>query len=95
VFLKQNTTPTLEIVSVYPNPARDKVEVKLFSPARQKVLVNVTDITGKVVQQMQATIADGSGNFSMPVSALEKGVYFLKITDNNGIVSNVVKVVKE
>jgi hypothetical protein len=62
-------------VAVYPNPATDFIQVA----SEEKLTVSLSDITGKVLQQM--TI-DGRGTIA--VSQLEHGVYFLRFKNDNG-----------
>ena len=63
-------------VSLYPNPARERVSVMLESEAQ----VNVYDMTGRMV----ATMSHEAGEAQVNVSELENGVYFVNVRYANG-----------
>ncbi|MFA9390363.1 MAG: T9SS type A sorting domain-containing protein [Prolixibacteraceae bacterium] len=62
--------------SVYPVPTLDNLVVEMDNLKK----VDVIDLTGKTV----ATYTAESKKLSMDVSSLNKGIYFLKISDNKG-----------
>jgi len=66
-------------VNVYPNPFTDVTTVS-FSEAGNYNLV-VVDLTGKVVL---TTVNAGANKVNLDLSALNNGVYILKIVDANG-----------
>jgi hypothetical protein len=71
----------LENLSVYPVPARDRLNVALHNPLNSLVEIAIFDAMGKRIQQLdvkgQEAIVD--------VAALPKGVYFMKVTTANGV----------
>lgn len=74
-------------VSVYPNPAKDFVNIKL--PKTQNSIVRLFDMTGKLVKEFKAD----SDNIQLSVSSLPKGVYLLKLEGDNRVI--VKKIIKE
>ena len=62
--------------NLYPNPAREQVSFMLESDAQ----VNVFDMTGRKVSEMNATADEAQLN----VSQLESGVYFINVRYANG-----------
>ena len=68
---------TAERISVYPNPARDVINLR---GVVGQVTVTIYDAAGRVVS---TSVVD---NNSMDVSALDAGVYHVSI-ENNGVVS--------
>ncbi|MDD2965118.1 MAG: T9SS type A sorting domain-containing protein [Bacteroidales bacterium] len=65
-------------ISVYPNPATDKLTVKTTSEITRVELVNYL---GQVVRNQQVS---GSGVYTLNVSELESGVYFVKFYAADG-----------
>ena len=65
-----------QMVSLYPNPAREQVSFMLESDAQ----VSVFDMTGRKVSEMNAT----AGEAQLNVSQLENGVYFINVRYANG-----------
>ncbi len=71
-------------INVYPNPASDKLYVKLNMIKETSAEVNITDQTGKVVRILDS-IEKGSNYFKqVDVSDLIKGVYFLNVKTGYG-----------
>lgn len=71
-------------ITVYPNPASNTVHI--HSPV--KVNVAVTDVTGKVIRQL-------TDIQSISVKDLADGIYLLRITDANGVLYKVEKLIKQ
>ncbi len=95
VAIKGNGNSELLITHVFPNPAKDRLQVFLQSPTKQLVSMVLTDLLGKVVLQQKATLQKGSNLQTLHLAALSSGVYILKLVCSNGCVSGVSKVVKE
>lgn len=72
-----------EDVTVYPNPATDNMFVKLTAEA-QDVHATVVDLTGKVVYTDQFNHAGGEQQYTLPVSTLSNGIYFLNLQGKDG-----------
>jgi hypothetical protein len=70
-------------VQVYPNPAKDVVNIAINSYAGAASLVNMYDVTGKMVyQNLNAT-----ANLSIDVSNHANGVYLLEVVTERGVVT--------
>lgn len=64
-------------LSVYPNPAHDVLYVELSGKYSSKASIYITDVAGRVIE----TVDVSTDKFSIDVSRLAKGVYFLKFMD--------------
>jgi len=64
-----------------PNPARERVEVKIFDPLDPPVEVNVYSAFGQLVHTKSFT--DGE-NIVLNLSGLGNGIYFIKVSDGTG-----------
>jgi hypothetical protein len=73
-------------IMVYPNPADETLNVK----TEKAYLMHLMDITGRAVLSVQ--LYPGINSFN--ISKLPAGLYFLKLTDENGVVSTVKVLVK-
>jgi len=71
---------------VFPNPATDKISV-IFSE-NQLSTIKILNIQGQLIKTIKA-----SGNTTIDISSLAKGIYFLEIMTDNGV--EVKKVIKE
>lgn len=70
--------------NVYPNPANDKVNIRLNVEGNAQVIV--TDLTGKVVLKQTISVNGGAGSLS--IADLANGSYIFNITANNGASTN-------
>jgi hypothetical protein len=72
-------TPDTKQFSVYPNPARDVVNIT--SLANSSSTVMIMDLAGRTVA---STTLNASGSTTMNISQLNSGVYFIRIASENG-----------
>lgn len=73
-------------VTVYPNPAKNKVTVKAAGTIKS---VQLYDVQGRILQ----SISDGKPQMALDIANQQRGVYFLRITTDKG--SAVEKIIKE
>lgn len=69
-------------VTIYPNPARDKINFKLNKRLPNSVTANIYDVQGR---KLTSSIIKGS-TASINIRSFQKGMYFLHISDNGQIV---------
>jgi hypothetical protein len=93
VLLKQSGRG-LFVKRLYPNPVTDELRVQLETSTADKVTLQVTDISGKILMQVNEQIQSGSTTIPMNVSGLAKGSYFLKLICSSGCETPVSKFVK-
>jgi hypothetical protein len=68
-------------VSVSPNPAKDRVVVKLNALEAKNVTLTLVDVAGKTVLTDNKSLETGFNEFSLNVAKLPQGLYFLKVAD--------------
>lgn len=103
VFINQSVTGLEETtifgnnvfnLSAYPNPADREINVDFFSSTNQDVFLTITAEDGRSVLRNSLTVQDiGTQTFSVDISELPSGIYFLSIS--NGITSDAVSFVKK
>ena len=64
--------------SIYPNPSKNVVTLKVLNEDNETYNVHIISITGAVVYK-----SDFISNTAINVSELAKGIYFITITNNN------------
>jgi len=95
VFMNGVKPITLVLGGVFPNPASDRVNVLVDVPAKDNLMLVVTDATGRVVKVQKAFVEEGSNTLQVNVSVLAKGSYFIRITSEGSTESVVSKFIKE
>jgi len=86
--IQNEPVPSLEI---YPNPARDRITVR--GAMNGYLTVEICDINGAIIfSGTSANTSAGTpggngsgGSFSMDIKNLEKGIYFLRIADEQDV----------
>jgi len=86
VGVKNQTTFTDKMVSVYPNPASDKATLVIDALNASSLDIHILDINGKVVSSpvLNQNLAIGENIFTINTENLNTGVYFVTLTSNNG-----------
>ncbi|HEX6914552.1 MAG TPA: zinc-dependent metalloprotease family protein [Chitinophagaceae bacterium] len=75
------------LIVIYPNPARDVLNIEYTSMAAGKLQLQVIDSKGSVVVKKDMTVTAGKNLESINVSTLSQGMYILRYQDNAGNVS--------
>lgn len=74
------TKPSIEGVSVYPNPStRDEINID-FEPISEEVSISINDLTGKNLMQMTTSAASGKVSLR---PGLTSGIYLISIKMDN------------
>lgn len=77
------------LMSAYPNPAKDFVEVNLTNSVG--ALLSISDIAGRIIEQQ--TLA-ANNNLRINLQGMENGVYFIKVRTENGL-EETIKLLKQ
>jgi photosystem II stability/assembly factor-like uncharacterized protein len=89
---EHNNSNSFGIKSVYPVPAKDRMNVTLNSNENGTVKISVKDFLGKEVLSNEFTVVKGENNLVLDVASQAAGVYFLTVTGNEStVVSKFVK----
>lgn len=66
---------------IYPNPANEMINISIALTNSENTIVNVVDITGKVITSMNLGTVNGEKNFSVSLTDLSTGVYFVEMVN--------------
>ncbi|MEQ1745669.1 MAG: CHRD domain-containing protein [Saprospiraceae bacterium] len=86
--------PIVADVRVFPNPATEMLKIQVDSREAFEGLLQVSDLSGRLlISQNVATTGSGLQEWSLPVTELSDGLYFLRLTreGKNVLVYRVVK----
>jgi hypothetical protein len=73
-----------EFFALYPNPATDLLKVSLALNNSENTLINVLDISGKIVQTIQLGAVNGTTQVVVSIDDLTAGVYFIELVNSKG-----------
>ena len=89
------TPPEGTGVDVYPNPATDYINVKLYGDEARKFRIDVINITGMVVNSVTMDFSDKYYYIEqIEVASLKFGFYFVRVTSDDGTIKRVFKIEK-
>lgn len=80
-----------DILTMYPNPAKDKLNLQFNSSTEGGVNLNVIDMIGRTVLNSFRIGNKGMNNFELNTSDLNKGIYFVEV--NNGVDREIKKLI--
>lgn len=94
IGIKTINGTTIPVFSVFPNPAKNKLIIKLETQIVKSSFIEIKDVAGKVVlsQALQANASDNT--YEVVISTLAAGNYFIELLSSNGR-SAPVKIIKE
>ena len=70
--------------SVYPNPANEQINVAISLTNSENTVINVVDISGKVIKTMNLGNVQGDKNLTISLDNMTTGVYFIEMVNEAG-----------
>jgi len=85
-FVSTNDLPEgVSAVNIFPNPFTDNFQLSIEIEARQDVTLQILNAVGQVILTENKTLLAGENNWTITVQdELSQGVYFVKMTGENG-----------
>ena len=71
-------------ISIYPNPSTDMINVEINSESNELISYSLSDITGRLIEKGQWSLNSSNSRFTLNLSDIIKGVYFLKLSTEEG-----------
>lgn len=81
-------------MEVYPNPAKDIVNITMELTRQNNVVYEVIDITGKRILSQSYAGISGKNTITIPTASLNVGMYFVSIRVNDQIITRKISVSK-
>ena len=72
----------LATVSVFPNPIKDMVNIRIVSDNSQSAIINILDVTGKMLMETSEYLTQGQNTVSLSAAQLVPGTYTVKVVMN-------------
>lgn len=76
---------TTDAAIIFPNPVTANVRVLMQSEVSAKAVIQITDITGKILRFQNAVLYPGSNTIIVAANGLSKGIYVLKIIEGGRV----------
>ena len=83
---------SFSIFRMYPNPVKDFITVEFYSPEAGTVQASLINILGTEVKKWESNpISKGDQKLKLDLSFLKTGIYFIKISSSEKVVTQVLK----
>lgn len=95
VVLKNSPIKNLEIVSLYPNPVKEKLNLIINANTAETFTLNIVDITGKKIAQQMVQLKQGSNTVDVNASQFPIGTYLIKLVSESNVELDTKKFIKQ
>jgi hypothetical protein len=95
IISMENKFMVASVENIHPNPSTGDVNFDLVSTGEGTALVEVMDITGRVVLSSSSAIKDGKNTMKVDISSLAQGSYILRVSMGCCNFSSMTKIVRE
>jgi hypothetical protein len=80
--------------NLWPNPARDRVFINIFSATESQALIRIFDSKGALVKVQKTNILPGNNHIGVDLESFANGIYTLYADWHNGKLKKAVQVLK-
>jgi len=74
-------------LEIFPNPVKEMLRINFGNPVQGKLLIEIINITGQLTYT-QLVNNEGFSHASVNVQHLKSGIYFLRISDSQRLITN-------
>jgi Secretion system C-terminal sorting domain len=93
-FVKEEP-PAGNGVKVYPNPVIDILKIELFGETARTFKIELITISGTIVRSEKIIFPDQFWNIQeVNVESLSKGLYFVRVISDDGLINRTFKIDK-
>ncbi|RLD56361.1 MAG: hypothetical protein DRJ05_11425, partial [Bacteroidetes bacterium] len=72
-------------ILIYPNPAKDKVHIKIISENESPVNIKVLDLKGQLVHFQSSRLQEGENKITLDLSQIHNGLYVIEISTTENV----------
>ncbi len=80
IVIKGQRPTTLHLSGLFPNPAKNTMNVIIDAPAGDIVHLIITDMNGKLIKQQSSPVEAGANTIPIDITRLASGTYTVKLT---------------
>ncbi|HET6989848.1 MAG TPA: T9SS type A sorting domain-containing protein, partial [Bacteroidia bacterium] len=95
IVVMENKFVIASVENIHPNPSTGDLNFDLLSTEKGTALVEVMDITGRIVLSSSSAIEDGRNTLKVDLSSLAQGTYMLRVSMGCCNFTSLNKVIKE
>lgn len=84
VLIKSDKPTLITLDGFFPNPATTTINMLIGSPVKDRIIVMVTDMSGRTVIAKNMNVETGNNTLPLNISALAGGNYMIKLISSDG-----------
>ncbi|MBK7666762.1 MAG: T9SS type A sorting domain-containing protein [Sphingobacteriaceae bacterium] len=92
VGVNESANNSLANVTVYPNPAKDNINLNFVNENAENVSYQIINVIGQTVREQNIPSAKGETLYNVSLSGIESGIYFIKLSVGNKTAVNKITV---
>ncbi|HOZ50358.1 MAG TPA: DUF4331 family protein [Chitinophagaceae bacterium] len=69
-------------IALYPNPVIDILKVNIQTESASDIQFKVSDISGRLIKEIQAKGQEGANQFEINLSEMKMGIYIIEVLEN-------------
>lgn len=89
ILIRAEKKTFLDIEAIFPNPANSLVNVLIAAPAKNKLTILISDMSGRIVIKQIANVETGNNTIPLDVSKLVPGGYIVRLICSGDFASSV------
>jgi glucose/arabinose dehydrogenase len=86
--------PSRAVITTYPNPVSDYLNIRISSAKKARISMTLTDIEGKIIYRQSDIIEPGIKDVKIDMQSMQAEVYIMRITDDIGEILATEKILK-
>lgn len=83
VGINESANKALANVTVYPNPAKDNINISFSNENAEPASYQLVNVLGQSIRQQSIPAVKGESLYNINLSDVESGIYFVKLTVGN------------
>lgn len=80
-YLKIDVIPDFQNNRLFPNPADEQISISTQFLSSRSIQISLMDLTSRIIMNKSQTIPQGDHTFSLDISKLPEGLYFILLDD--------------
>jgi hypothetical protein len=76
---------TGEKIYLYPNPAKEDINVLVQAKKNQRATLTITDVAGRITNRLETNVEKGQNSFTLDIETLSPGTYYIQLKTADGI----------
>ena len=78
--------------AIFPNPASNKATVEFYSENSGKFNLRLTDVTGRIIMNIDNNSVAGNNQFELDLSSISSGIYLVTLNEGDIILTSKIAV---